>query len=533
MTPHDSEEQGRETLKEGLRAMLEDPQVSGSACDNQLSGKYAGLDTHLYLGFLRPSSYANICMLVPPALPGIIGAVGLNHDPLGKTARGRSGANPFSEHGDVSYVGEHLAVELGVQGGATHTGWLGLVRSLPPDTIRKLTALTKRHEAGFSLSDRRMQFTIAKLNRLRRPVHAIQEVMNCMRVLASVLVSMEPYFPLFVPSADSATTWECAMDLQGRCGDCEEWSRLSGPKVWTPCGACGGQRYVKPDTWGEWMRFASLVTSADGHPRNDYGVGGSLKALPQSVRCHKCNTPISSEMPSTHTSTIECTECGTQLPTRPAPAWLKERAPSAQQLFLAGCDEVLPTHGGGAQTALEGEAAASPCPDCGGPLKPTVDAAAPSRCQYCESLAGLPGGKNGAHRARKAAEKRLWYVRFGMGDMTPERLAALVSEAVAAAEAELKAAGLSVPEQDVSRIAEIMPPMPADWQKKPGAEREERPPESPRVSLTEEQPASASPEPRRRGRLLLIAVMIAVVVLYLGVVVCGGVFSFFAGFALS
>jgi predicted RNA-binding Zn-ribbon protein involved in translation (DUF1610 family) len=124
--------------------------------------------------------------------------------------------------------------------------------------------------------------------------------------------------------------------------------------------------------------------------------GASFRAVAYSdpsPECPRCGKPVTIAPylgKRGATTTLPCAGCGADVPTYPAPAWLRKQLPTAVQVF--GGDAHV-TKAAGIELRVD-ESAPAPvamaCPSCGGGLTMTSETARTVPCTFCKATVFLP-----------------------------------------------------------------------------------------------------------------------------------------------
>ncbi len=131
-------------------------------------------------------------------------------------------------------------------------------------------------------------------------------------------------------------------------------------------------------------------------------------------QCRKCGStvPVDGYLDREGaTGTIDCPQCGTGLPTYPAPAWMKEELPTVRQVF--GGDPEVAQAEANLSLSLDQEAIAPvlmACPQCSGSLTITPETPRTMSCSFCGVQVFLPDALWSRMHPAKVMQR--WTVSF-------------------------------------------------------------------------------------------------------------------------
>jgi hypothetical protein len=206
--------------------------------------------------------------------------------------------------------------------------------------------------------------------------------------------------------------------LRTDCNACGQPVPLNGPAEHAHCDSCQKELPLPNRLWS-----AVLEELDEAHDRL---ADGSGKAGTRDVsgfslhysyrrtipRCEKCQQPFATDRLAPGSARdFCCVHCGDGASTAPAPAWLRALVPTATQIYSV--DRGLAQAEGAGPAPAVADAprpVVMACPQCGGSLKLTSEAARLLPCQFCKTDVYLPDELwRRLHPARIARE---WYVRF-------------------------------------------------------------------------------------------------------------------------
>lgn len=190
------------------------------------------------------------------------------------------------------------------------------------------------------------------------------------------------------------------------CDHCAQPVPVNGPTRSVHCPNCDGDSRP-PDLPEELVlaaRGAMTIPSRYQHR--------SFKS--PEPQCWKCGTgvPLGTFIEQCgETALFPCPQCGTGLPTYPAPAWLRAELPTARQVF--GGDAETTQAEGGLPLEVDQQRAAPivmTCPQCNGALTITADTPRTVTCSYCSTNVFLPDAL--WTRMHPAKVMRRWTVSY-------------------------------------------------------------------------------------------------------------------------
>jgi Zn finger protein HypA/HybF involved in hydrogenase expression len=186
--------------------------------------------------------------------------------------------------------------------------------------------------------------------------------------------------------AMSETIRSVTVTLSVKCEHCSTPVPINGPTQRIHCRSCQHDSTI--DDLHEHLALASTRMRQLG---SRYDIRYASEAKP---KCRQCDqvVDITEQLGQTELRTmIPCSQCGTGLPTYPAPEWLRAQLPAIRQVF--GGD---PEPGSEAGLALDVESERAPkpiamtCPQCAGALMITAADERMIECRYCTTSVFLP-----------------------------------------------------------------------------------------------------------------------------------------------
>lgn len=209
-----------------------------------------------------------------------------------------------------------------------------------------------------------------------------------------------------------------AYQVKTSCPDCGNPLLVNGPLRAPVCASCHSAAHLRPGLWssimGEAEKSISKLDVGEGY-NSTLMTGGfsfEIASVKANFSCTDCEQEWDLDAVATGTDgTFNCTKCGHESVTYPAPPWLIDVIPTAAQIFFAE-RETSPSEGQVAATP--DDASEKPivfsCPQCAGVLKLTKESDRTVTCSYCEADVYLPDGLwLKLHPVKKA---KYWCVRF-------------------------------------------------------------------------------------------------------------------------
>jgi hypothetical protein len=206
--------------------------------------------------------------------------------------------------------------------------------------------------------------------------------------------------------------------LRTDCNACGQPVPLNGPAEHAHCDSCQKELALPSRLWS-----AVLEELAEAHDQLADGAGKAgtrdvsgfqlhysyRRATP---RCEKCQQPFATDRLAPGSARdFCCVHCGDGASTAPVPPWLRTLVPTATQIYSV--DRGLAQAEGAGPAPAVADAprpVVMACPQCGGSLRLTSEAARLLPCQFCKTDVYLPDELwRRLHPARIARE---WYVRF-------------------------------------------------------------------------------------------------------------------------
>lgn len=171
------------------------------------------------------------------------------------------------------------------------------------------------------------------------------------------------------------------------CDHCGNQMPLNGPTRELTCGRCMQMTPVPPSSWCQ--TIADTMHYYLGS-RGPYKCNLFDSHHP---RCEKCRQhfEVSAEMLGQERE-LFCPMCGDPISTFPAPDWMKEILPGAEQLVGAQ-EESQAAAGEGPMVDVSGDRPVLfACPECNASLEISTDTARISSCSYCNAQVFIPDG---------------------------------------------------------------------------------------------------------------------------------------------
>jgi hypothetical protein len=240
-------------------------------------------------------------------------------------------------------------------------------------------------------------------------------------------------------------------EILATCAHCGQPLPVNGPLRTVVCGACLQKNNIKDEHLVDFLNdleeeYAGLE-ERQGKGGNRWGGGQSFKYgyYRLAPRCKKCQKPLPAVATGTE-GTVACEGCGGRFYTFPAPAWLKEKVPSAVQIISPEREDPE-ADGAGSEAALKLDVEAPrpvlmACPGCGGGLEITSGTERTCPCRFCGAAVFLPDEL--WRQLHPVPEKREWFVRFE-GPTWKQLVAAGRAKDLVAEQEDLKRRGTFVP----------------------------------------------------------------------------------------
>jgi DNA-directed RNA polymerase subunit RPC12/RpoP len=224
-----------------------------------------------------------------------------------------------------------------------------------------------------------------------------------------------------------------AFTVLSSCSRCGQPLPINAPVLSVRCGGCNADVAVPAGFWGDLLVLLDdehdVLT--EGKPRHLTSSIASSEARCSWARalpcCGRCGQSLPLDIALDAERDLSCPGCGHGVSVYPAPGWLREVSPTAQQVYS---DERspgrAPPNAPSAGMSDAPKPIVMPCPQCGGTLKLGGDSQRLVQCHFCSADVFLPDALwSRLHPVRTVHE---WYVRFD-GETVAQRRARVAKEA--------------------------------------------------------------------------------------------------------
>ena len=209
-----------------------------------------------------------------------------------------------------------------------------------------------------------------------------------------------------------------AFTVRTECARCGQPLPLNGPFNVAHCASCQADLPVHPGLWNVLLKklddeHDAMIEGAPGRLMQTIeGVQFHCSYMRSLPRCDKCSATLPLDVATTVERDLFCTGCGDGASVYPAPQWLRDIVPTAQQVYSvdrgAGPDARRAVPLGVVTEAPQ--PIVMPCPQCGGALQLGGEAERVVKCHFCTADVYLPDDLwKRLHPVRVIRE---WFVRF-------------------------------------------------------------------------------------------------------------------------
>lgn len=199
----------------------------------------------------------------------------------------------------------------------------------------------------------------------------------------------------------------CSVSILDKCDACGQPLPVEGPLREIFCSSCQRTNKVSPSYWRLLKDVLEDSVKARGKAAGfSMNFRTDVNHRLAAPSCDACEQPIPvAAIADGSDGEHACPACGEAFDTYPAPDWLLEVMPAAQQIFFAA------RPGGGDQDLPDDvKPVLFPCPGCAGSLKITARHERIVTCEYCGSDCYLPDAL--WLRLHPPRVRTTWYVRF-------------------------------------------------------------------------------------------------------------------------